>query len=276
MRQVHSVDDERPSTQVFSNDCGNGVYAITPQRYVQFMQEHHIPMSYNNNTLPVRVIKYDGYYLFFVVEGRTVYFLDGGVRVKVDKDAQYYIDNLPSYLSALRRLSRVYVSAMWRIAMEIRSFGGTGYCHGFTVDIDERHHVEARVWRGDMRIYMTDRENHVREYKSIESMLKRSARDADGSLASSLAGRYMMENMKGNLPFIGDGMIPWVCDDAMRNLIQNMSPTRRMHLANILQRFVVSGIVSMWYEELMDNPFSDDELRTMLYEMRPVQVGSQE
>ncbi len=150
--KLSSFDFDQQSGSDPLEHLPDGVHEISRKEYVQFNRYFGIPMEGFSREGTIFAIKHSGYYMF-MFEGKKLYLLNGGQWKRAEHSLDFYDENMPKYISQVRKLSTPYYQYMQKLSMDVKQLGGRGYIHGCIVDIDGWNHIHCNPKNGKLSFY---------------------------------------------------------------------------------------------------------------------------
>ncbi len=205
----------------------------------------------------LKMIKKNGYYGFFLTNGKEVSICKGANPSKISSGKQgmeYYFDYFDKMINRYIELLTPYREYQEKIAIEVRKLGGAGSKHGLIVDFDFYHHIminptENRLYFYYSPVYGTGMLlngvsgllNHT-GYNELEIKNKLVSISSDSVLSEYITDDTYVEG--AGLQKIDISNSPYAISKAMRNL----------------ERVFDSGLLRDWNDDLindmlLDNPF---------------------
>lgn len=150
-----------------------GIHVITAKEYLDFNRCEGINVEHFVRPGHIFVIKRSGVYMFFYKE-RSLSILNGGALSKAEHDLEYYNENLPLYVSQVRKAFVPYYNALKQVSASVKSIGGWGDIHGCIVDIDFFNHVYLDPYNGKLQFYYAEDMTKKLFYAGIEDLVRES------------------------------------------------------------------------------------------------------
>ncbi len=164
--------EQRTKYDPFAN-MEDGIHIITAKEYLDFNRCEGINVGRFVRNGQIYVIKCSGIYMFFYKE-RSISILNGGALSKAEHDLEYYYENLPLYVSQVRRAFTPYYNALKQVSESVKAIGGWGSIHGCIVDIDFFNHVYLDPYDGALKFYYADDMTNKVFYAGIEALVRES------------------------------------------------------------------------------------------------------
>lgn len=256
-RQVltHSEVKARPvrcdsKPRMFDESCPDGRYYLPTAQYVRFMRSRGMDMKYVNASGSILVSKSADTYLFFEDRPDGLRLLDGAMPRTQRHDFDWYCQHQHVYASELRHASAVYNATMECVSREVRSFGGLGRWHGFDVDIDDEQYVSVNPMTSEIQAYRRRSGKKPARFVNVDRMLSKTAKDCDDFSKSLLAGDFLTEKNRHNLPILcGESTFDTEYDVAIAYL-QQRQPHRAYRFFDALQYFMDYGVIRIWLDDI--------------------------
>lgn len=256
-RQVltHSEVKARPvrcdsKPRMFDESCPDGRYYLPTAQYVRFMRGRGMDMKYVNASGSILVSKSADTYLFFEDRPDGLRLLDGAMPRTQRHDFDYYCQHQRVYASELRHANAVYNATMERVSREVRSFGGSGRWHGFDVDIDDEQYVSVNPMTSEIQAYRRRSDKKPARFVNVDRMLSKTAKDCDDFSKSLLAGDFLTEKNRHNLPILcGESTFDTEYDVAIAYLVQRQ-PHRAYRFFDALRYFMDYGVIRIWLDDI--------------------------
>ena len=152
----------------------DGIYEITSQEYQDFSRGKNISMTFNRQVNILYMLKKNGYYCFIhKTKTGSLSMLNGGALKKLNtKDVNYYYDNMDSMIAFIETPLKKYTAYQESIADEIRKIGGSGWIHGWIIDIDYYNHVYVNPVDMTVRSYWASDIVNKLVYPTVPALLK--------------------------------------------------------------------------------------------------------
>lgn len=110
----------------------------------------------------------------FVCENRKISILaGGGTRIAVHTK-QYYYDNIPLYVSQIKKLFSPYYYALSQVSDCVKEMGGSGIIHGSIIDIDFFNHLYIDPYDGKVKPYFAYNMVEKVFYNDIYQLIEKS------------------------------------------------------------------------------------------------------
>lgn len=236
--------------RVFDESCPDGKYRLPVTQYIRFMRNRDMDMKHVNVSSSILVSKLADTYLFFEDRADGLRLFDGAVSRTQRYDFDYYRQHQRIYASELRHASAVYDSTVGRVVYEIRRFGGLGRQHGFIVDIDDEQYVFVNPITSEIQAYRRCSGKKPVRFASVERMLLNTAKNCDDFSKSLLAGDFVTEKVRHNLPILCcESTFDAEYDVAIAYLLQ-CHRYHAYHFFDVLQYFMRYGIIRVWLDDI--------------------------
>lgn len=153
-------------------DYADGIHEIDRDRFVKFHNGRGIVCEMNRPGT-IWMIKHNGYYLFILESDKgTLYNMKGGSIKKAEhQNLDYYIENLPRYVSAMESFLEPYMSLQRRVSNSVKAFNGSGRIHGCIVDIDYYNHLYVNPFDGSVTPYFAKDTTNKWVYDNVQALL---------------------------------------------------------------------------------------------------------
>ena len=193
--------------------------------------------------LKLFMIKYLGYYGFFLLGKRRAYICSGG-NVSVvyggsDK-IDYYLKRFPLIVQAFLTSLSPYRQAQEKISSAVKSFGGAGTIHGCIIDIDKLNHIMLNPNDGRVTYYFSPIYGQVQSYDSLSELLKYHSPALLPKYSVS-RGSALLENLES--VSASEKMVEVDRAKGMYGVSRQMNQVQRLFSAKILR---------VWDESLLD------------------------
>lgn len=223
----------------------DGIHEISAHTYKDFNRCMGIDIDDFKRQGHIYAIKRCGVYMF-IYESRKVSILAGGGLRTGYHDKQYYYDNMPQYVSQIRKLFTPYYNALSHISESVKKIGGSGRIHGSIVDIDFYNHLYLDPYNGEVKPYFAyDMVNKI-FYKDIYHLVQQSPHMIDRN-------KYLLklgENEKGKKKlFLTDSKkvlasVPRIVFDT-----EMYEPSRNMRS---VQYVLEQNVIRFWRDAILD------------------------
>lgn len=232
-------------------DFPEGASEVAPRDYLDFhsyagemiLGIAKIEQYIQKYDLKLFMIKYSGYYGFFLLGKRRAYICSGGNVSAVyggsDK-IDYYLKRFPLMVQAFLTSLSPYRQAQEMISRVVKSFGGLGIIQGCIIDIDALNHIMLNPNDGRVTYYFSPVYGQVQSYASLPELLKHHLPELLPGYSVS-SGNVLLENLE-SVPASED----MVEVDRARGMY---GISRQM---NQVQRLFSSKILRVWDESLLD------------------------
>lgn len=214
----------------------DGIYQIAKQEYIDFnmCNGKHINLAeYINN---IYMLKRDGYYCFLnkTKDNRLQILNLGKASNLVNKDINYYYDNMLYQISNIKSPLSLYLKQQKQISKFIKGVGGEGSIHGCIIDIDFNNHIYLNPLDGKATCYYaTDIKNKV-IYNDLEVLLKENN--------NKLYLNYLKKKNDVN------AIIKYSDDKTNRILYLNTDIYKISNIMNKMQR-IENNVLTLWIDE---------------------------
>ena len=105
-------------------------------------------------------------------------YLNGGRKVSLQRShIDYYYENMPVYVEAVKEMFADYHKDLKSISKNIKAFGGSGKIHGSIVDIDYYNHVYLNPRDGSVTPYYAESITEKYAHENIAALLKKERPD---------------------------------------------------------------------------------------------------
>lgn len=161
-------------------DYTDGIYPITDEQYIDFARGNNIQMKFKKGKKQVYMLKRSNYYMFVYYNAKKqLLILNGGNPKKLEKDIQYYYDNMVEYGDVVKDITSGYISALEKVSEAIKQMGGSGKIHGCIVDIDPDgsyysfNHLYINPYDGCVVPYFATDKKQKYVFKDLNSLIEK-------------------------------------------------------------------------------------------------------
>lgn len=234
----------------------DGIHEITAEQYKDYNRCSGISMYDFKRPGKIYALKRSGIYMF-VYENRKIDILAGGGLRTADHTKQYYYDNMPLYVSQIKKLFTPYYHALSQISDGVRQIGGKGIIHGSIVDIDFYNHLFLDPFDGKVKPYFALDMVNKEFYNDIFQMIEQSPFMYDRELYLRRLGEE--ENKLSKLLPSGKettlAKVPEIVLDT-----EMYEPSRQMRA---IQYVLEQNVIRTWRDEILTYHIPDVDLCVM-------------
>lgn len=191
LQNIYIYDRVNPFT-----GYADGYYEISSLDYIKFygyISEYIagsklIDKQIKNNDGKLYLIKYNGYYGFFLVSLKGTYICVGGRIKKIGEpeDIEKYNTSFSDMIDTYLKILYPYRNAQEQISKAVKSFGGSGRIHGCIIDIDFFNHIMLNPSDGTITYYYSPEFGTIQTYSDILSLLSERNKELESAYRKQL------------------------------------------------------------------------------------------
>lgn len=177
----------------------DGLYETTLGDYLQFYRyigeyigEGRLLSQRLNSKSKMYVIKYSGYYGFFIVNCNGIQIVYGGQTRRITDltDINYICDCFCNVLTNYMQLLLPLRTFQQHLSDELKNLGLDGTIHGCIVDIDYYHHIMINPYDGEVTFYYSPVWGNVQKLSTFENVIE-SMKTVSGYMSIDYNKLYM-------------------------------------------------------------------------------------
>lgn len=240
----------------------DGCHEINSAQYVRFY-DYIVDSIYGNGQVELQMstkqakfymIKYNGYYGFFLTSSAGTYICQGGKIKKIKKyaDIEDVCTLFPKMVDKYIEALAPYIEYQKQISEFVKSFGGYGKIHGCIVDIDFLNHIMLNPQDGAVTFYHSPMFGVIKPYDNLVELLDMHSPELAGKYRERLESNEFNKLSVSKETHLDGEFIKISIKDSLYSLSRKIKQ---------LQRLFDSKVLRDWNADLLtDNTLSNKEL----------------